>query len=59
MCRPTVCEACGKTTWKGCGQHIDKVKATVPADQWCNGQHTDEERSAVRGKRGLFGCFFR
>lgn len=35
MCRPVPCSKCGKTTWTGCGQHIDQVKAQVPAGQWC------------------------
>lgn len=37
MCRPVRCGTCGKTTWAGCGQHIDSVKAGVPADRWCPG----------------------
>ena len=48
MCRPAKCDVCGKTTWAGCGQHIDSVKATVPAGQWCGGRHTDAERAAAR-----------
>ncbi|WP_166509544.1 hypothetical protein [Blastococcus sp. TF02-8] len=40
MCRPTSCSTCGKTTWAGCGQHVDRVRAGVPADQWCPG-HAD------------------
>ncbi len=39
MCRPVNCKQCGKTTWAGCGQHIDSVKARVPAGQWCDGNH--------------------
>lgn len=35
MCYPTSCSNCGKTTWAGCGQHIDSVKKSVPANQWC------------------------
>lgn len=35
MCRPVACKSCGKTTWAGCGQHVDSVKASVPAGQWC------------------------
>ena len=35
MCRPVRCSTCGKTTWAGCGQHIDQVKAQVPRGQWC------------------------
>ena len=46
MCRPVTCTVCGKTTWAGCGQHIDQVKASVPAGQWCDGQHTPADRSS-------------
>jgi hypothetical protein len=52
MCRPTTCKTCQKTTWAGCGQHVATVKASVPAGQWCNGQHTDAERAAARGSSG-------
>ena len=57
MCRPTTCEVCGKTTWKGCGKHIDSVKEQVPADQWCDKDHSDEEYAAAEKKRGYFGSF--
>jgi hypothetical protein len=35
MCYPVRCPRCGKTTWDGCGQHVDEVKASVPPAQWC------------------------
>ena len=35
MCRQAKCRVCGKTTWAGCGQHVDQVKAKVPKGQWC------------------------
>ncbi len=35
MCAPATCENCGKTTWAGCGQHIDEALAGVPAEQLC------------------------
>ena len=44
MCAPTTCRQCGKTTWKGCGQHVDDVRRQVPAAQWCAG-HADEAPS--------------
>ncbi|WP_348692987.1 hypothetical protein [uncultured Nocardioides sp.] len=56
MCRPTTCKNCKKTTWAGCGQHVASVKATVPADQWCNGDCAPAEggqRTGVLGR--LFG----
>ncbi len=31
MCRPATCRTCGKTTWAGCGQHVDQVMCGVPA----------------------------
>lgn len=40
MCYAVTCKQCGKTTWAGCGQHIDSVKRGVPAANWCNG-HAD------------------
>ena len=42
MCYPTTCRQCGKTTWAGCGQHVDDVQRTVPAAQWCPGHPTPE-----------------
>ncbi|MGR0218747.1 hypothetical protein [Agromyces sp. ZXT2-6] len=39
MCSPITCDTCGKTTWAGCGQHVEDVKAYVPAEQWCDGDH--------------------
>lgn len=48
MCRAVTCKKCQKTTWAGCGQHIAKVKATVPAGQWCGG-HEAESGSARSG----------
>lgn len=36
MCQPAMCRKCGKTTWRGCGQHVDQVMAGVPASQQCS-----------------------
>ncbi len=35
MCSPMTCTTCGKTTWTGCGQHIESALAGVPADARC------------------------
>lgn len=40
MCRATTCRTCGKTTWAGCGQHVDQVMRGVPATQRCTGHRT-------------------
>lgn len=50
MCRPTKCRTCGKTTWAGCGAHVDQVRASVPADQWCDG-HSPAEAAALKAAK--------
>ncbi|GHD06158.1 hypothetical protein [Zhihengliuella salsuginis] len=50
MCRAVSCKTCGKTTWAGCGQHVDSVKATVPAGRWCGGHENQ--------KKGFFASLF-
>lgn len=35
MCYPVTCENCGKTTWAGCGQHVEQALAGVPDDARC------------------------
>ena len=52
MCRPVTCRKCGKTTWAGCGQHVDQVLRGVPQGQRCQGYH-DEPRLGFFSK--LFG----
>ncbi|PPJ03607.1 hypothetical protein C5E43_24765 [Nocardia cyriacigeorgica] len=40
MCYPVTCRTCGKTTWAGCGAHVDALRAAVPPPRWCGG-HED------------------
>ncbi len=49
MCYPVKCSVCGKTTWAGCGSHIDSVRRQVPAAQWCTGHQTDVSASSDGG----------
>ena len=35
MCYPVPCSNCAKTTWNGCGDHIDEVMAGVAEQQRC------------------------
>lgn len=48
MCRPVACRTCGKTTWAGCGQHVDQVMANVPTAQRCSG-HVEPQPAAGSG----------
>lgn len=47
MCRATRCTTCGKTTWAGCGQHVDQVMKDVPASQRCPGHEPAPQKSGV------------
>jgi hypothetical protein len=44
MCYAVTCKKCGKTTWSGCGQHVDQVMRGVPRNQRCAG-HAHEPSS--------------
>ena len=44
MCSPVKCRQCGKTTWAGCGNHVDAVKRSVPAGQWCGGHQSTQSQ---------------
>jgi hypothetical protein len=35
MCYPAECPRCHKTTWAGCGEHVDQVMRNVPTTQQC------------------------
>lgn len=35
MCRPVKCRSCGKTTWQGCGAHIDQVMSQIKKEDRC------------------------
>ena len=37
MCYPVTCPTCGKTTWAGCGQHVDSVMRGIPQRDRCQG----------------------
>lgn len=36
MCRRTVCRKCQKSTYRGCGMHVEQVLAGVPDSQRCS-----------------------
>lgn len=59
MCSAVTCKVCRKTTWAGCGSHVDTVRRSVPANNWCNGKHTQAERDGARASSpGLFARLF-
>ncbi|PPF87521.1 hypothetical protein C5E07_16400 [Pseudoclavibacter sp. RFBJ3] len=54
MCRAVACKTCGKTTWAGCGQHVDQVMSSVRSADRCGGH---EEPKATPA--GFFARLFR
>ncbi|WP_460863111.1 hypothetical protein [Rhodococcus aerolatus] len=50
MCRAATCSTCSKTTWAGCGQHVDTVMAGVPTSQRCTC-----DRTPAPARRRWFG----
>ncbi|MEU5760104.1 hypothetical protein [Nocardia sp. NPDC047648] len=54
MCSPVTCRVCGKTTWAGCGAHIDAVRAATPPDEWCAGHDDTVQREPVRRPRRIW-----
>jgi hypothetical protein len=55
MCRAVTCRKCGKTTWAGCGQHVNQALGGIPASQRCPGHASDPTASGGAWLRGLFG----
>lgn len=47
MCRAVTCKECGKTTWAGCGEHVEQVMSGVPSSDRCRGH--EQEGSENQG----------
>lgn len=45
MCRAVRCRTCGKTTWAGCGDHVEEALAGVAAQDRCPGHERDPDRA--------------
>lgn len=55
MCSPTRCRRCGKTTWSGCGNHVDQVMGDVPSSQRCRCSSDGPPEAGARKPGGLLG----
>ncbi len=55
MCQAVTCRTCGKTTWSGCGQHVDQVMQGVPASDRCPGHPKDASEAKGSFFSRLFG----
>ncbi|PRY21308.1 hypothetical protein [Pseudosporangium ferrugineum] len=41
MCRQVTCRRCGKTTWAGCGQHVEQTLRGIPKAERCAGHENE------------------
>jgi hypothetical protein len=53
MCSPVTCRKCGKTTWSGCGEHVEQALFGIPMDQRCEGHENDSTQPSFFNK--IFG----
>lgn len=58
MCRAVTCRTCGKTTWAGCGQHVDSVMRGVARADRCTCDRSAKAKPAENSKGGLFAGLF-
>eukprot|EP00461_Guttulinopsis_vulgaris_P007173 UN07221 len=52
MCSPTQCSTCGKTTWSGCGRHIDSALRSVPYEERCACKSRSQKEHDENGGSG-------
>jgi hypothetical protein len=53
VCRAVTCKTCGRTTWAGCGEHVDQVMGGVPRQDRCEGHAKEPAKSSFLSR--LFG----
>ena len=53
MCIRVSCAACGKATYAGCGAHVDRVLAGVPAAERCQCRQKAPGPAANKGAKSL------
>jgi hypothetical protein len=50
MCHETKCPNCGKSSWSGCGQHVESVFRSIPVERRCFCGYKDDELKALMDK---------
>ncbi len=59
MCRAVTCPSCRKTTWAGCGQHVDQIMTGVPTARRCTCNATTTAAAlSASGSGSASGGFF-
>jgi hypothetical protein len=47
MCRAVKCRRCGKTSWTGCGAHVDAVMSSIAADDRCRCEASERKPAGL------------
>lgn len=56
MCRAVKCRSCNKTTWAGCGNHVDDVMRHIPTSERCRcDRNAPKEKSGSGWFAKIFG----
>jgi hypothetical protein len=58
VCHAVRCRICQKTTWAGCGHHVEQVMARVPRAQRCLG-HSEAQIAECRAAHSPWHRLFR
>ena len=43
MCHETKCSTCKKSSWAGCGQHLESIFRNIPVEKRCFFNYSPEE----------------
>lgn len=56
MCTAVTCPTCRRTTWAGCGRHVEQVMSRVPPPRRCPGHPTQDRAGSGWFARLLTGA---
>lgn len=56
MCRAVNCRSCNKTTWAGCGNHVQDVMAHIPRSDRCSCDPNAAKKQGAGFFARLFGA---
>ena len=50
MCSKVICRTCKKSTWSGCGEHIEEALAGITEADRCQGHEGQVKKSGIFSK---------
>jgi hypothetical protein len=55
MCFETQCQKCQKSTWQGCGFHLESIFINMPLEKRCFCGYTEKELELEKSKNTKLG----